>query len=345
MKSSSSYDISFLEELLVPGRLESLSIPNSSNIGESLFFHVVRGIVAADLSNKKNQIPESRDHMERTLVNKTSCDILVLCPMAIEQEMTCLAFNVDFFSPTRTVGGTKEYDCVVQSQLYKRDIRITISAMNRQTNVRAASRARTIIERNRPQVAILTGIGATMPDNKLGHVVTIDTVYYPESRVKTGGEDKPRTLHHDVDNKSQSELENYKRRCDRTSWKQEMLVKCLELRKAIDGDIPKVSEIRKIGFKCSLGKVMSGESLRKDGGIKQEAEEINEKIKSVEMEAFGFAETAKEAHLPWFVFRGHCDFGDQDKEDKWQLQAALNSALCVKDFIIFEHTLPDDAAF
>lgn len=345
MKNPSSFDISFLQELLVPGRLESLSIPNSSDVGENLFFHVVRGIVAADLSNKQSQLPEPNGQVERNMANKRNCDVLIVCPMAIEQEMTCLAFNLDFNSPTRTVGGTKEYDCVVQSQLYESEIRITISALNRQTNPRAASRTRTIIERNRPQTAILTGIGATMPGNKLGHVITSDTVYYPEYRVKTEGEDRPRTLHHDIDNKSQSELENFKRRCDRASWKQEMLAKCLELRKAIDGEVPKVGEIRKIGFKCGLKKVMSGEALRKDGGIKQEAEKINDLIQSVEMEAFGFAETAKEAHLPWFVFRGHCDFGDSDKADEWQLQAALNSALCVKDFIICEHTLPDDAVF
>lgn len=341
-------DIAFLTALLRHGNLEKIEIPVTEELGNTEGHWFARSIADLDLKRKQadfeeidGRAPPSTSPEDRSM----TCDILVVCPLAKEQEMTCLAFDQDPNAPSGQVEGTKEYRFSHPVPHRETQLEIVISCLNRQTNLNAGPRTAFLLKRHDPKFAILTGIGATFPKKApLGHVVGGFLTHYTEGGVRTEAGKLPRPIPFEVDDRYETLLEGFDNVTDRNSWKEQMLAKSMELRKLIDYQVPTKAEMGKAKIGFSMKAIMSGEELLKHGGAEADAQEIDQRIKSAEMEAAGFAAACK-GRVPWLVFRGHCDHADPDKDDKWQRIAALNSALCVRSFLETEFLLPAELTF
>jgi hypothetical protein len=189
-------DCDFLEWLLRPESLRGYRVPMHSSVSTENAEAATHFIAYRDWF-KRNQA--LRDHNTEgiapmTVAGEANCDILLVCPLSKEQEMACLVFGVDHDQPTRTPKGTKEFDFECGPTRQDKTLRVSLSVINRQTNLASASRVPVILARNRPRVAILIGIGATLEPYKLGHVIAANYIYYTEGGVATKNGKLPRAF-------------------------------------------------------------------------------------------------------------------------------------------------------
>lgn len=335
-------DAAFLKSLLSGNHLQELDIPTNEELGHVPGHIFAQAVASSDFARKEEQLG-SHAGPEMQQGTASNCDVLIVCPLAKEQEMTCLAFNVDPKKPDQRVDGTKEYHFELPTENREKPLRIVLTALNRQTNINSASRTPYIIQRHAPQFAFLTGIGATFPKKtKLGHVVGGFFVYYLEGGSRTTEGKKPRPIFYEVHDGYQTLLDEFDNKTDEVSWKKATFDRMMGFREKILHEVPSKKELTAAKVEFEVKNILSGEELRKDDAVASEAESIDQRIRSVEMEAAGFAAACKPARVPWMVFRSHCDHADPDKNDRWQRIAALNSALCVRSFLETEFLLPED---
>jgi nucleoside phosphorylase len=202
---------------------------------------------------------------------------------------------------------------------------------NRQTNVRSGPRTGTLLARHRPAMAILTGIAGTREDQPLGEVHTFETLTYVAGGVEVPGGKLPENQVIEVSEIVYNMLQSYADQRSQTSEGSKFRELLLRAAQQIDGERPNDLELAGITGKFGVKKLMSSETLRKDGQFTDQAMHLDRRMTMVEMEAAGFAYSCNEAGIDWAVFRGGCDYADPAKSDLWQRFAALNSALAVRD--------------
>jgi nucleoside phosphorylase len=81
------------------------------------------------------------------------------------------------------------------------------------------------------------------------------------------------------------------------------------------------------------------DKVRRDASLKILNERHDRRIKAADMESYGFAEAL--AQNQWAVFRGISDHGEEDKDDDWQMYAAVAACIALRDFLETEFEPPD----
>lgn len=339
-------DVIFLSELLVSDRLTASDIPSQNDHTSAVIASIATRIALDDKQSKENIIKVIGDEQSMEHPDSEKCDVLIVTPLAKEQTMACLAFDRDPSKEDENASGaTKEYSFKLSRPNGRRDLAVTISALARQTNIQSAAITTNLLTRHHPEIAILAGIGATFPDRAhLGHVIAGNIVYYTEGGVQHAEHKDPRLKTFSTDTTITTLLEYFGDTADKDSWRNDALEKIKTKWDEIDGKKPQMCEVEENGTSFSVNAVMSQEKLRRDSKSADEALLIDQNIKSVEMEAAGFASACENYTPPknkpnfpskigWTVFRGHCDFGDSEKRDTWQRVAAFYAAYSVRSFL------------
>jgi nucleoside phosphorylase len=289
----------------------------------------------AGINNLLNEDVASRGHEPEPAKTSVSaqfdCDVLVVAPLILELRMAALAFGCAFDTPTGHHNGLPYFELVLDRRAGLKPIQVRLATLNRQTNVRSGPRTSSLLLRHQPKVAILTGIAGAREDQVLGRVSAFETVTYVAGGVEVPDGKEPQNqlvevsevvfnlLHSYADLRSQSSID--------IRFAERLQKAILE----IDGDKPEASKLASFVPKFSVKTLMSGETLRKDGGFTEQAAELDRRMTMVEMEAAGFAYACKERNVDWAVFRGSCDYANLVKDDVWQRVAALNCGLTVCD--------------
>ena len=79
--------------------------------------------------------------------------------------------------------------------------------------------------------------------------------------------------------------------------------------------------------------MQSGETVMRDGTLPDNSKLYDDKLMAVEMEGSGFAAVSELLGLNWLIFRGISDFGDPEKGDRVQPNAALAAATYAYEFL------------
>ncbi len=179
--------------------------------------------------------------------------------------------------------------------------------------------------------AVLCGIGAGVRAKvKLGDVVAGDTVIdYEYARLERDGiAQRPRT--YSIGRRVARDLQHFD--APRMGW-----TRFLQRRRAaMRGDefaaLPdQANDSWEPQF--TMGVVLSGEKLIADGSLEGRRRALHERIRVAEMEGAGFARACEEQDVPWVVFRGISDFGDELKSDDWHLASGLAAATAAVTFV------------
>jgi nucleoside phosphorylase len=287
------------------------------------------------LNNLLNEDITSRaNDLEGPTVNRNeefACEILVIAPLFVELRMAALAFGCDFDNPVGREKNLPHFEVLLNRRAKLSPIKVRLATLNRQTNVRSGPRTATLLSQHRPRMAILTGIAGTREDQSLGEVHTFETVTYVSGGVEVPNGKQPQDQQIPISEVVYNMLQAYADQRSLTSASSKFRELLLKTALQIDGETP--TEIDLAGFtgKFSVKKLMSGETLRKDGQFSNQALHLDRQMTMVEMEAAGFAYSCQEVGVDWAVFRGGCDYANPAKNDVWQRFAALNSALAVRD--------------
>jgi nucleoside phosphorylase len=86
--------------------------------------------------------------------------------------------------------------------------------------------------------------------------------------------------------------------------------------------------------RLSAATIAAGDKLARDASMWLELKRLHGKIDVLEMEGAGVAEACRVAQVPFLLFRGISDHGDEKKNDAYHRVAAFSAAAFVADFII-----------
>ncbi|TIV60720.1 hypothetical protein [Mesorhizobium sp.] len=259
------------------------------------------------------------------------CDVLVIAPLILELRMAVLAFGCSFDAPTGRDKALPYFEVILPRKAGLKPIRVRLATLNRQTNVRSGPRTSTLLSRHRPKVAIMTGIAGAREDQVLGRVSAFETVTYVAGGVEVPDGKDPQNQQFEISEVMYNLLHSYEDIRSQNSAGTRFAERLYKAIPQIDGEKPEPSELAAFVPKFSVKTLMSGETLRKDGGFTEQALDLDRRMTMVEMEAAGFAYACEERNVDWAVFRGSCDYANLQKNDVWQRVAALNCGLTVCD--------------
>ena len=120
---------------------------------------------------------------------------------------------------------------------------------------------------------------------------------------------------------------------DREAWHRHLKESMITLKQ---NNIPTPHHSQEWIPKFDNGVILAGEKLLANGSLPHLQEEYHDKTRAAEMEGSGFARACQEYDIPWLVFRGISDFGDDNNEatrKEWKSTAAMSAATCVVDFL------------
>lgn len=342
-------NVKFLEGILDGKHLRGVKVPETKEFSKKATRQedILTAFAHYDLLSKK-AVAHRNGVNENDFVGNFNtdniCDILIICPLPKELVMTCLVFGKDFEDHDDIVDGVKVFQVDLERKK-GRTLKIVITSLNAQYNVNAAARTPSRLHRNKPELAILTGIsGAFQGKSSLGHVCICETVFYTETGARVGDliEQNPQIT--SCSRIYTHQAQNFEMRAEKNSWKKGALDSLLEMHKELSGEytMPKKKMLQENGVGCTVDDVITTELLQKTGKIYDEAMLLSRRIRAVEMEAYGFAAACDEANVPWMIFRGFCDFSDEKKTDLWQKVAAYNSAFALRSFLETDFRLKDE---
>ncbi|MEP1765534.1 MAG: hypothetical protein ABJJ53_02600 [Sulfitobacter sp.] len=286
------------------------------------------------MHNLLNEDLVARMHEEENFEVKSDtdfgCDVLVVTPIPLELRSAALAFGQDIENPTSRVKSLSVFEFDLSRRGGLAPLSVVLTTINSQMNLNSGPRTSQLIERHKPRLVILSGIAGTRNDQALGTCNAFSSVTYVAGGVETVDgklpENKVDNISEEMNNLISTHADRRNRYSEQSSFKDEIF----SLIPQIDGLVPSKEQLETFDPKFSVKKLLSGETLRKDGGFKEQSDEIDRLITMVEMEASGFATSCVLANVEWLVFRAGCDYADSDKSDEWQHVAALNAALSIK---------------
>lgn len=286
----------------------------------------INGLLNEDIVSRLND----EENMNMETVLDYECDVLIITPIIKELRLAALAFGCDFENPTGRDKNLPIFAIDLKRGAGLPPIQIKLTTLNAQRNLNSGPGTGYLIGKHKPRVAILSGIAAIKAGKALGESSAFSSVQYVAGGVDTPTGKEPENQINNISDTMNNLICSYEDRRDLDTAKLEFRATIFELISQIDGETPSEKDLEKFDPKFGVKKLLSGETLRKDGGFTQQAESIDRLITMVEMEASGFAVACELANVDWVVFRASCDYADPEKNDKWQRVAALNSALAVK---------------
>lgn len=286
-----------------------------------------------------------KEVFEVTKDTNFECDILIVTPIVRELRAATLAFDLDYDKPQSRSKNLPVYQFPLSRAGDLPDVQVRLTTLNSQRNVNSGPRTSVLLEQHKPRVAIMSGIAGIRDDKKLGECSAFSSVTYVAGGVETPDGKEPENQVNNISEEMNNLISAYEDRRDQTSEKERYREELFQKIDNIDGEVPSDKDLEKFDPKFSVKKLLSGETLRKDGGFTEQAGEIDRLITMVEMEASGFAISCELAKVDWMVFRGSCDYANVEKNDKWQRVAALNSALAIKHCIEKDYRSTDEMTY
>jgi len=203
---------------------------------------------------------------------------------------------------------------------------IVISNVGQARNVPCAIAVDHLLSRYPSDLMILIGIAAGPPEKvTLGDVVLAHRVYdYEHVRAEILQKRKvksPRPLFLEVDPTTRLDLKKL------TQIK--MREKFESVLSRSDVSVP----VNKDGPVLHRGTVAAGEMLIADGSLDEMRLRVDNEIRAGDQEDSGFAQACRLNSVPWCIFRGISDYGNPEKDNTWQLSAALAAASAAYSFL------------
>lgn len=264
-------------------------------------------------------------------------DVVVLTVIQVELDAARSALEIDDRERETADDGTVYFRGMVRSELARRNYNIVLACVGGAGNPGAAVATASAIARYRPRVVVLMGIAAGMRGKtRIGDVVVAERVvaYEPAALMRTadGPLMQPRPEIDRVPHAMSQAFVTYRADANRL---REKFVRA-------GGKFPTVPTGREDEFRqhvassigVRLATVASGEKLLRDPEeFSALRDGMHGKTEAGEMEAVGVVEACRRANVPWMVFRGISDFGDEFKDDQFHGFAALTAAAAIVDFM------------
>lgn len=299
-----------------------------------------------DLSSRRKEAhPLKNDPEEKRRAGSgndeiRTVDVLIICPLQTELQSGLIAFGRQPDDEDDNVEGCK----VVFVNLPRSKgppLSVAISVVTKPRNAPCTAITTNFIHYFDPKIVILSGIaGGVKGKVDLGDVIIASGVWDTMgARVEAQGE-LPRPRHFEPPNPI-GRLPGYLRWKPK-EWRVEVLQAIAELRKAELFDLADQSSLDAAAYKFGDGAIVAGEKLIADGSLPALRVSLDEEIRACDMEGSGFAEACHTAGRQWLMFRGISDYGDPDKDKKWQGVAALHAMLVVVKFLKEQLRLPSE---
>ena len=295
--------------------------------------------MAADIHNTSGADEATGRPVTTQLTPARQVDILVITPLIKELMPGLLAFGIE---PTKeeddNLEGYRVYYQEVDGTAGK--LTVAITTISQPRNVPSALGTVDFIDYFKPREAvIMAGIGAGVKGEvELGDVVIGDRIIdVAGGRQEVGGtRPRPETfnplrpiiLHVGYFAQSGNNRKN------------ELLALATELRK-FEFAAPETTALGNSKLDLEMGTIVSGEKLIADGSLPSYLSNLDNRIKSCDMEGSGFAQACEKRKAQWLMFRGISDYGDPDKESGWQPFAAVAAMRDVRDFLETEFRRTD----
>jgi nucleoside phosphorylase len=288
---------------------------------------------------------EAAAEFARKLPNLRKVDALIICPLIKELNPASLVFDFDPFSDEHdNLDGHKIF-YVGLTRPNRNPMTLAISVLTKARNVNAALATFKLLLALRfsPEVVILSGIGGGVRDKvALGDVVIANRVIDVASRRLQPVQDALRDDEYPLNPQLLRLLSHLPARLmKRDRWRERMHENVARIRSA-EHLLPDQNAISSAQFKVTEGIIVAGEDLVADGSLPEHLEVTDDRVRACDMEGSGFAQAAEECRIPWTIFRGISDFGEEDKSDEWQAMAAFAAAMAARRFLEAEFRLASE---
>jgi nucleoside phosphorylase len=303
----------------------------------------VVGLLKEDILNRISDVESQNRTPEMKAIS--DCDILIITPLVMELRMAALAFGRDFDSPDMRSMNLPIFKFELARAGGLRSLRVVLLTLNRQRNLHSGPETAVLLAQYRPRLAVLVGIAGTRNDKDLGEAICASEIIYVAGGVEQPDRKLPEPETLKADNEMFNLMHAYEERRTLKSVDDAFRKSQFERIAKIDGEQPTSDELETYNPKFSVKKLMSGETLRKDGGFTEQALSTDRLISMVEMEAAGFAVACAACKVNWLVFRGSCDYANLEKDNKWQRVAALSAASAVHHCLEIQYRLAEEMSY
>jgi len=267
----------------------------------------------------------------------TALDVVILTviPCELQAALNTLALSIRWTDDT----GTVYYRGTVHSALSGRALQVAATCIGNAGNSAAAAAVCNAIAQWQPQAVLLVGIAAGLRDRlRLGSVVLSDRVIaYEHATVidrSNSSHQQPRPEGTRLPHAMAQQLASYEPKSARLT---ERFVRA-------GGQFPSVGsdESDKVATSIQVTRatIASGNKLLRDAQKLEEIRGLHGKIEAFDMESAGLVEACDRDHVPWLVIRGISDFGDAQKDDRFQDFAARSATAVLADFLAHGWDLP-----
>jgi len=265
-----------------------------------------------------------------------SVDIGIVTVIPAEIQETFAAFGIDRTAEPERRGDLQFWITNIDSRINHRSLNIAVSFVaGTAGNVEAAITATLMLRVVRPRLMCLVGIAAGAEGKtKIGDVVVPDTVHDVTVTVRKGEKIQPRKRSSDIDGRLMTLLKLHplttptlQSRLSPSEAQRTLLNEGTEAAGLTESDVAQEPAVKD-------GSLVSGNTLVRDSTYFPDFHaSSDERCRAAEMEAAGFVRACVIARCPWFIARGISDFGDERKDDSFQVYAAHNAALVLREFL------------
>ncbi|MEN3281477.1 MAG: hypothetical protein V7607_2617 [Solirubrobacteraceae bacterium] len=277
-------------------------------------------------------VPENPESPVIHTGSPKAVDVLVTTVVPIERLAAQIAF--DLGRPTATHDNRRYHETTVPSAPAERDLSVVVTDIGDAGNVSAAVAVGQMRQHYQAGAYFLVGIAAGREGPvDLGDVVLPVIIIDFEGGTAGKKKFRPRPDPRRVPAGMRRNLGYYVP--SRTRFYQRLDEKLNELPK--EHWPPDFKPPFRPAFPDKVV-LATGEKVRRDASL-QKLVEHDERLKAADMESTGFA--TQLGNVPWAVFRGITDFGDEDKADNWHGFAALAACVALRDFLETEYEPPD----
>ncbi len=268
---------------------------------------------------------------------KKEIDVLILTIVLQELTAAKIALNIPLDQePDEQVEGLRCWGTEISRSNEDRPLRVLLSMVGIPRTTPCALACETLFYKYKiEEASVLVGIAAGVEEKvKCGDVVAAKSIIdYEGGRIEeTGKRNRPDP--YPLKYKIRMDLANYEP--TRLRW-HEQFQTAFEKLQSIE-EVPGLEDDWKPDY--HWGVILSGEKVIADGSLQIKREEYTDEMRALEMEGSGFAAAWHKHDIPWLIFRGISDYGEQSKKGTkvWQTTAALAAATATVNFFSNTYT-------
>jgi nucleoside phosphorylase len=273
----------------------------------------------------------------RVVSSRVKVDLVVLTVIAPEFRATREAFKA--LKRSKLDDGTVVYQTSVRSKVVGRNYSVALVCIGQPGNTGSAVATMSALKNFSPRAIFLVGIGGGYKaKTKIGEAIFSERIVAYEPAAIVGKRKQSLEPRPDTERPEYSMLQ------DLNDW---LSTDGREARMAtafaaVAGKQPRAPKGKAKDYKryvappvsARLATLAAGEKLVKHPGfIRGLRKTVHGKIEVVEMEAAGFVEACRNAHIPWLIVRGISDFGDSFKNDAFHPYASATASIALADFV------------